>query len=265
MKTSFHRRSLPGFLPSSNPSPRSLQGNEVDRVFRLPTHPPPPTEYVGPMRRRFGARVLLTAAAPSRRVAPPGFPPPVEGSGITGAGWRGSRVGEAETRRGHFTPHPGLLSSEGRADRGERIEDSGRPSRCAAIRSPRRGMLLALCLWLGPAVPPVNAAAGGNVVAWGSNSSGQTNVPVAAQSGVTAIAAGGAHTVALKTNGTVVAWGQNFDGQTTVPAGLSGVTAIAGGSVHTVALKSDGTVVAWGDSGFGRTTVPAGLSGAGRF
>src|SRR5450759_3264757 len=33
-------------------------------------------------------------------------------------------------------------------------------------------------------------------------------------------------------------------GQTTIPAGLSGVTAIAGGGNHSLALKSDGTVVA---------------------
>ena len=36
----------------------------------------------------------------------------------------------------------------------------------------------------------------GSVVAWGSNEQGQAAVPVAAQSGVTAIAAGQAHTVA---------------------------------------------------------------------
>ena len=57
----------------------------------------------------------------------------------------------------------------------------------------------------------------GSVVAWGDNSYGQTDVPVAAQSGVTAIAAGGSHTVALKSDGSVVAWGDNSSGQTTVP------------------------------------------------
>ena len=94
----------------------------------------------------------------------------------------------------------------------------------------------------------------GTAVAWGWNQYGQTNVP-AGLSGVTAIAAGFAHTVALKNDGTVVAWGRNVEGQTSVPVGLSGVTAIAAGGNHTVALKSDGTVVAWGDNFYGQTTI----------
>jgi hypothetical protein len=80
---------------------------------------------------------------------------------------------------------------------------------------------------------------------------------VVAQSGVTAIAAGDYHSVALKTNGSVVAWGWNEFGQTTVPVeAQSGVTAIAAGGAHTVALKTNGGVVAWGDNSSGQTTVP---------
>jgi hypothetical protein len=117
----------------------------------------------------------------------------------------------------------------------------------------------------------------GTVVAWGNNYSGQVTgteptdrnwapfgmaspVTLGGQvlSGVTAIAAGSAHTVALKNDGSVVAWGFNDHGQTTVPvAAQSGVTAIAAGRDHTVALKNDGTVVAWGYNGNGVIGTPA--------
>jgi trimeric autotransporter adhesin len=137
--------------------------------------------------------------------------------------------------------------------------------------------------------------ADGSVVAWGNNSSGQTNVPtalsnvvaVAIESGgifalqdngvvdswngglythvipptnVVAIAAGGAHLLALLSDGTVTASGDNTHGQTNVPAGLNNVVMIAAGASHSVALKSDGTVVAWGLNNTEQATVPPGLS-----
>jgi hypothetical protein len=96
---------------------------------------------------------------------------------------------------------------------------------------------------------------------------GQCSVPTGL-SGVTAIAAAGYHSLALKGDGTVVAWGCSGDfgnfGQCTVPNGLSGVTAIAAGRYHSVAVKGDGTVVAWGCGGgftWGQCSVPIGLSG----
>ncbi len=80
---------------------------------------------------------------------------------------------------------------------------------------------------------------------------------------MTAIAAGEAHTVALKSDRTVWTWGANSSGQLghggttnkTKPVqvgSLSDVTAIAAGSAHTVALKKDGTVRAWGDNSSGQ-------------
>ena len=85
----------------------------------------------------------------------------------------------------------------------------------------------------------------GQVVAWGRNWNGQCAIPAAAQSGVTAIAGGERHSIALKA-GSVLAWGDNSFGQCTIPdTAKSGVTAIAGGFYHSIALK-DGRVIAWG-------------------
>jgi len=100
-------------------------------------------------------------------------------------------------------------------------------------------MLLLLCAW--PEASAGQALSAGTVVVWGYHGSSET-VPAAAQSGVTAIAAGGfafegeSHFVALKSDGSVVAWGANSAGQATVPAGLSGVTAIEAAWGNAVAL-----------------------------
>lgn len=104
------------------------------------------------------------------------------------------------------------------------------------------------------------SAGQGTVVAWGDNSSGQSTVPEQALGGVVSIAAGDAHSLALKEDGTVVAWGHNISGQGTVPSSLAGVVAIAAGGYHNLALKADGTVFAWGYNGQGQTDVPAGLA-----
>ncbi len=100
----------------------------------------------------------------------------------------------------------------------------------------------------------------GTVVAWGHNGYGVCTVP-SGLSGVTAIAAGYAHNLVLKGDGTVVAWGYPYGGVCNVPSGLSGVVSIAGGSSHSLALKNDGTVVTWGDNSRGQCMVPSGLCG----
>src|SRR5438445_1250654 len=47
--------------------------------------------------------------------------------------------------------------------------------------------------------------------------------------------------------------GTNTDSNTPVEvSGLSGVTAIAGGGIHSLALKTDGTVWGWGDNANGQ-------------
>ncbi len=134
-------------------------------------------------------------------------------------------------------------------------------------------------------IPSVNAsiAAGGRhslsicndgtVMAWGDNSDGQlgignatyqSNVPVQINSlaDITSIAAGSAHSIAIKNNNTVWSWGLNIYGQLGqgnntpriyVPAqvnGLVNITAISAGTKFSLALKNDGTVWAWGDNNY---------------
>ena len=111
------------------------------------------------------------------------------------------------------------------------------------------------CIIPTAALSGVSAIAGGGyhtialknsaVLVWGNNDSGQRNIPASANSGVSAIAGGGYHTAALK-GGAVLAWGSNSHYQCTIPASASsGVSAIACGDYHTIALKN-GEVLAWG-------------------
>jgi hypothetical protein len=99
----------------------------------------------------------------------------------------------------------------------------------------------------------------GNVYAWGENLYGERDVPVAAQTGVKAIAAGSRFAFAILSDDTVVAWGRNEFGQSSVPVGLTDVIEVDGGDRHAVALRRDGSVVAWGDNTKGQTKVPLGL------
>ena len=121
----------------------------------------------------------------------------------------------------------------------------------------------------------------GTLYSWGSNSSGQLGngsggsgqrsyVPVQVVnssgtpiSGITAIAAGASHSLAVKSDGTALAWGLNTSGQlgddsqisrfNPVPvSGLTGVSAISGGDTHSLALKTGGFVAAWGANGSGQ-------------
>jgi alpha-tubulin suppressor-like RCC1 family protein len=143
--------------------------------------------------------------------------------------------------------------------------------------------------------PPHVRAATNKIVAWGSNSSGESTVPswltydvkdVAAGSGfavalrtdgtvavwgngdyglkaipndaiqITQIAAGWGHVITLKANKTIVTWGTIG----WVPTGVTNVKSVAAGAYHSVALLTNGTVRAWGYESYGETLVPDGLA-----
>ena len=118
---------------------------------------------------------------------------------------------------------------------------------------------LAALAWVAPVVGAHAASEPGRVLAWGNNYHGETNVP-ASLANVIAVAAGGNHSLALRSDGRVVVWGDNAYGQTNVPSSLANVVAIAGGSAHSLALQSDGQVVAWGGNYGGQTNVPKSLA-----
>jgi hypothetical protein len=63
------------------------------------------------------------------------------------------------------------------------------------------------------------------------------------------VAAGNNFALALDADGRVYAWGDNSSGQTTVPVGAeSGVTKVTAGHNFAYVLKEDGSVLGWGDS-----------------
>jgi Regulator of chromosome condensation (RCC1) repeat/IPT/TIG domain len=74
---------------------------------------------------------------------------------------------------------------------------------------------------------------------------------------VSAVSAGGRHSLALRADGSVLAWGyggfgqlgNGANGESDVPvavSGLSGAKAISAGGNHSLALLKNGTVMAWG-------------------
>jgi hypothetical protein len=93
-------------------------------------------------------------------------------------------------------------------------------------------------------------------VAWGSNGSGQCDVP-APNAGFVAVAGGGYHSLGVKSDGTIVAWGYNGDGQCDVPAPNADFLAVSGGEWYSLGLRSDGSIVAWGANNYGQCDVPA--------
>ena len=73
------------------------------------------------------------------------------------------------------------------------------------------------------------------------------------------ISAGGDHALALRSDGRVIAWGSNTYGQCNVPQTILNCVQTAAGFGNSLALQSDGLVVAWGLNTSGQSTVPTNL------
>ncbi|HEV2696152.1 MAG TPA: LamG-like jellyroll fold domain-containing protein [Verrucomicrobiae bacterium] len=74
-----------------------------------------------------------------------------------------------------------------------------------------------------------------NIVAWGSNTSGQTTIP-GELTNLNSLASGSADNYVLKNSGSLMAWGDNSHGQTNLLPGLTNVTAVAGGLNFALAI-----------------------------
>ena len=105
----------------------------------------------------------------------------------------------------------------------------------------------------------------GTMLSWGEDGNGQLGdnvtlankpIPVSINgvSGIVNIAAGGVHSLALKSDNTMLRWGYKGFGllgvdDQPIPVAVSdatGIVAIAAGLYHSLALKSDGTMLSWG-------------------
>ncbi|MCL2680326.1 MAG: hypothetical protein FWF11_02460, partial [Coriobacteriia bacterium] len=131
--------------------------------------------------------------------------------------------------------------------------------------------------------------ADGTLWSWGANGNGATGLGTVsgdqttpAQVGTAtnwaAVSAGGAHSMAIRSDGTLWAWGWNFGGQVgieglgtgwgaihqTTPAQIGTATnwvQVSAGGNHSHAIRSDGTLWAWGGSDEGETGLGIDIGG----
>ncbi len=100
----------------------------------------------------------------------------------------------------------------------------------------------------------------GMVVSWGQTAMGECNAS-ALPGGLTCtlLAAGGGHTVPLRSDDTAVVCGQNPDGQFSITVLFGGLThtRVAAGCNRTVLLRRDGSAVACVWHATGDCTIPA--------
>jgi alpha-tubulin suppressor-like RCC1 family protein len=106
---------------------------------------------------------------------------------------------------------------------------------------------------------------------WGGNAN-SSPAQVPGLSPVAQVAAGGLHSLVLRSDGTVWAWGNNWlgqlgDGTSTASStpvqvpGLTGVIQVSANALHSLALRSDGTVWQWGSDGITDQLTPVEVPG----
>ena len=71
-----------------------------------------------------------------------------------------------------------------------------------------------------------------------------------------AVAAGGAHTAAIKVGGELICFGANGAGQRTPPLNIGSVIAVSTGLGHTAAIKADGELICFGDNYVEQCNLP---------
>ncbi len=119
--------------------------------------------------------------------------------------------------------------------------------------------------------------ADGTLAAWGDNSKGQLGnnsstasfknpVAVSSLEDISAIAAGGLHSLAAGTNGLIWAWGDNSKGQLGIDSTsnkrvptqadrIDQITSVAAGHYHSIVMDDYGYVWAWGDNSKGQLGI----------
>ncbi len=99
----------------------------------------------------------------------------------------------------------------------------------------------------------------GQVVNWGYPYAQMGNPP--GLTNIVALATGGYHNIALRSNGTIIAWGLDSSaGETSVPPDATNVIAVAAGGNRNLVLKADGTVQSWGYNATGAAAFPPNIT-----
>ncbi len=89
----------------------------------------------------------------------------------------------------------------------------------------------------------------GTIACWGDDSAGQLDEIPSGE--FRAISAGGAHSCAIRTSGELACWGDDSAGQLDeIPAGQ--FRAVSAGGTHSCAIRDNGTLACWGDDSVGQ-------------